>query len=116
MAKKEEENKIDSYVAMLCKGDIDGHDLARMVEEGTISKSERRKITRKHSKGEEKVRIDSFHCALCLSTLLSSYAPCSPPLHSRICDPGYLLVCLSHSLSIYLSLSICLYYCYRLKS
>lgn len=51
MAKKGEEGiDIERYVAQLVAGEIDGHDLARMVHEGILSKSDRRKITKKQSK------------------------------------------------------------------
>ena len=58
MAKKGEEGiDIERYVAQLVAGEIDGHDLARMVHEGILSKSDRRKITKKQSKVKgEKVR------------------------------------------------------------
>ena len=58
MAKKGEEViDIERYVAQLVAGEIDGHDLARMVHEGILSKSDRRKITKKQSKVKgEKVR------------------------------------------------------------
>ena len=80
MAKEGEKIDIISYVVKLQKGDIDGHDLARMVEDGTLSKSDRRKITRKHAKGEGKVNkehdADTIHyqCSTLNINLSFTYA------------------------------------------
>ncbi len=60
MAEQGDKIDIDSYVVMLRRGDIDGHGLARLVEEGTLSKSDRRKITRKHAKDEGKVTMVEY--------------------------------------------------------